>query len=572
MTILFLSSVYFFFLFIYLSVYNRSYLIDFEVFNIAGVRIRIDIYLDWIARSFMSFVLLISFVVVGYRIRYIGSDKYLSIFILLVFFFVISMILLIVSPNLIRILLGWDGLGLISYCLVIYYQNIKSYNAGMVTAITNRIGDVMILMGIAWILNFGSWNFRFYFVYENDFYFLIGGFIMVAAMTRRAQIPFSAWLPAAMAAPTPVSALVHSSTLVTAGVYLLIRFDYIFRYEILYNFLLVISVLTMFISGIGAIFEYDLKKIIALSTLSQLGLIIRTLCLGITTFAFFHLLIHALFKSLLFICAGYIIHGIRDSQDIRFIGSLFTQSPLLIVYFNISNLSLCGMPFLAGFYSKDLILENILILNVNGIIYFLYFLSTCFTVVYTFRLLYFRIVNSFKLGSFHGFNDEDYIILFSIIVIIFTVIVGGSGMMWLLFMDFGGVILSLNLKILTLGVCGIGGILGYFLGKMSFYSIFLESFIYLKIILGEMWFLPYVCTYIINWVPLKGGYFYSKTMDNGWGELLGGQGIYLFLKNISKKSSNVEGDFNFYIILFMYLLLWLIIFIIFYLNSLCNRA
>lgn len=188
---------------------------------------------------------------------------------------------------------------------------------------------------------------------------------MIAAITKRAQIPFSSWLPAAMAAPTPVSALVHSSTLVTAGVYLLIRFRPIFSNYMLNRNLLLLSVLTMFISGLGAIFEYDLKKIIALSTLSQLGLIIRTLCLGIPEFAFFHLLTHALFKSLLFICAGYVIHGMKDCQDIRFIGAITIQRPVLVSYFNVANLALCGMPFLAGFYSKDLILERILMQTRN---------------------------------------------------------------------------------------------------------------------------------------------------------------------------------------------------------------
>lgn len=561
-----MSSLYFFVLFIYLVFFNKSYIIDFEVFNLGGSRVSICIYLDWISCSFISFVFLISFVVVGYRIRYIGSDNYRSIFIILVFFFVLSIMFLIISPNLIRILLGWDGLGLTSYCLVIYYQNIKSYNAGMVTAITNRIGDVMILIGIAWIINFGRWNFGFYFLYENYLYFYIGIFIIIAAITKRAQIPFSSWLPAAIAAPTPVSALVHSSTLVTAGVYLLIRFDYILKYSFLYSFLLVISVLTIFISGVGALFEYDLKKIIALSTLSQLGLIIRTLCLGITYFAFFHLLTHALFKSLLFICAGYIIHGIKDSQDIRFIGCLIKQSPLLSIYFNISNLSLCGLPFLAGFYSKDLILENILIFNVNWLIFFLYFFSTAFTVIYTFRLVYFRIIDSFKLIVYHHFNDEDFIILYIIIIMVIIVILGGSVLIWIIFIDFTGIFLRLGFKLLTLFVCFFGALRGYWIGKFRFYSLYSGKSIFLKSFLGEIWFIPYLSTYIINWIPLKGGYLYIKLVDLGWGELVGGQGSYNILVNLVHNNSKVEGEFNFYLVLFIYIVLW--IFIMFYLNSL----
>jgi len=162
------------------------------------------------------------------------------------------------SPNIIRILLGWDGLGLVSYCLVIYYQNPKSANAGIVTILSNRIGDVAILLCISWLINFGGWNFFYlqYLYFARDTW-LILGLVILAAITKRAQIPFSAWLPAAIAAPTPVSALVHSSTLVTAGVYLLIRFSYMMGRR---NFLFFVGVLTIFISGLGANFEIDLKK------------------------------------------------------------------------------------------------------------------------------------------------------------------------------------------------------------------------------------------------------------------------------------------------------------------------
>jgi len=175
----------------------------------------------------MFFVLLISGLVILYSKDYMAADKSINRFILLVLIFVFSIILLIISPNLIRILLGWDGLGLVSYCLVVYFQNVKSFNAGMLTALSYRIGDVALLIAIAWILNYGGWNYIFYLDYfkGDNLIKIIGGFVLLAAITKRAQIPFSSWLPAAIAAPTPVSALVHSSTLVTAGVYLLIRFN-----------------------------------------------------------------------------------------------------------------------------------------------------------------------------------------------------------------------------------------------------------------------------------------------------------------------------------------------------------
>nr|UGS80301.1 NADH dehydrogenase subunit 5 [Prolachesilla sp. GRA2sp1LA] len=554
-SLLILMSFLFFFLFIYLCLFNKCYLFDFEILIMNSSVISMNIYLDWMSSSFMSFVFFISFSVVLYSISYMSSDKFMSMFIYLVFFFVISMVLLIISPNLISLLLGWDGLGLTSYCLVIYYQNVKSYNAGMLTAMSNRIGDVMILLCIAWMMNFGSWNYMFYFNYEKEAYTIIGMFIVVASMTKSAQIPFSSWLPAAMAAPTPVSALVHSSTLVTAGVYLLIRFNKIFDNYYIHMFMLIISVLTMFMSGLGAVFENDLKKIIALSTLSQLGLMISTLSMGMYLYSFFHLLTHALFKSLLFMCAGYIIHNMKDCQDIRFMGCVVNQSFLLSVNFNISNLSLCGMPFLAGFYSKDLILEIILMNELNILIFILYFLATFFTVVYTFRLIYFSMVNNFNLFSFYSFHSNDFLMIIMMSIMLMFVIFGGSFMSWMIFLDFEGIFLPLEMKLMTLLICLIGAFVGFFVGLHNLYMKMNMKYIYIKNIMGEMWFLPYLSTYSINYMFLKLGYFYLKIFDYGWMEFIGGQGMYQLLMNMSNKILilSVLNIFNyvFFLILFI---------------------
>nr|UGS80431.1 NADH dehydrogenase subunit 5 [Lachesilla sp. Lasp7Q] len=525
--ILFLLSSFFFIFFIVVCLFKKSYMLNFEVLVFNSNEISMCVLFDWMSLLFMSFVCLISFVVVYYSKSYMAGDKSMSMFIFLIFCFVMSMMLLIISPNLISLLLGWDGLGLISYCLVIYYQNVKSFNAGMLTAMTNRIGDVMILLGIAWMLNFGSWNFSFYF-FEKYLFNIISTLIVIAAMTKSAQIPFSSWLPAAMAAPTPVSSLVHSSTLVTAGVYLLIRFSPVFLKFEINKFLLVVSVLTMFMSGVGAVFEHDLKKIIALSTLSQLGLMISALSLGLKEFAFFHLLTHALFKSLLFMCAGYIIHGMNDSQDIRFMGSVISQSPILSIYFNTSNLALCGMPFLSGFYSKDLILEYILLMEMNMFIFYLYFISIFLTVVYSFRLVYYGMMDELKLNSFFGFNDNDFIMLGFMMIMLVMTLLGGALVSWLIFIDFSGINLPGSLKFLVLEICALGGVTGLMIGEFKSFSKLSEG-VYSYNILMEMWFLPYLSTYGINWSVLNMGMFYNKVVDLGWMEYLGGQGLYNFI-------------------------------------------
>nr|ASN65944.1 NADH dehydrogenase subunit 5 [Metrius contractus] len=516
-------------------IFDYIIFIEWEILSLNSNSIVMSILLDWMSLLFMSFVLFISSMVIFYSEQYMEGDLNINRFIMLVLMFVFSMILLIISPNLISILLGWDGLGLVSYCLVIYYQNLKSYNAGMITALMNRVGDVMLLIAISWMLNYGSWNYIFYLDFmKKDFYMqIIGALIVIAGMTKSAQIPFSSWLPAAMAAPTPVSALVHSSTLVTAGVYLLIRFNSILN-ENLSLFLLLISILTMFMAGLGANFEFDLKKIIALSTLSQLGLMMSILAMGNFKLAFFHLLTHALFKALLFMCAGAIIHNLKDIQDIRFMGNLMVHMPLTCICLNISNLALCGMPFLAGFYSKDLILEIISMDFINIFIFMLFFLSTGLTVCYSFRLCYYTITGDFNFYSFHSLNDEGWIMLKSMLLMVMFVIFSGSMLSWLIFPVPMMICLPLSLKLLTLFVSFIGAWLGYILSQFSLswlnYSLKFYKYSYF---FGFMWFMPNISTFSMNYVPLILSYNLYKNFDQGWNEYFGGQGMYMNMKKNS---------------------------------------
>lgn len=547
--------------------------IEWEVVSLNSMNIVITLLFDWMSLIFISFVLIISSLVIFYRKEYIRRDYKINRFIILVLMFVSSIILLIISPNLIRILLGWDGLGLVSYCLVIYFQNVKSYNAGILTALSNRIGDVALLLAIAWILNYGSWNYIFYLeAMKSDLeIIIIGGLVMLAAITKSAQIPFSSWLPAAMAAPTPVSALVHSSTLVTAGVYLLIRFNIVLRRSWIGNLLLLISGLTIFISGLGANYEFDLKKIIALSTLSQLGLIISILSIGYYKLAFFHLLTHALFKALLFICAGAIIHNMNNCQDIRLIGSLRLIMPLTSSCFNVANLALCGIPFLAGFYSKDLILEIVRLSYVNIFSFFLYFFSTGLTVCYSFRLVYYTITGDSNFSSLNILNDEGWVILKSIIGLLILRIFGGRILRWLIFPSPIVIVLPGYLKLLTLFVCILGGLLGYLISRVSFFFFNKALNNYnSSYFLGSIWFMPYISTYgIINY-PLIIGKLAFKSFDQGWSEYFGGQQLYYNLvKNSQLNQVLQNNNLKVYLLSFILWIVVLYIFIIcFYSNSL----
>ncbi|YP_009054351.1 NADH dehydrogenase subunit 5 (mitochondrion) [Papilio polytes] len=558
---LFFFSMMNFFFMIYFIMENMVLFLEWEIISFNSMSVVMSILLDWMSLLFMMFVLMISSSVIYYSKSYMSSEKNLNRFIILVLLFVFSMILLIISPNMISIFLGWDGLGLVSYCLVIYYQNIKSYNAGMLTALSNRIGDVMILMVISWMMNYGSWNYIFFLNFMNNDYMMkiIGLMLIIASMTKSAQIPFSSWLPAAMAAPTPVSALVHSSTLVTAGVYLLIRFNMMLIDMFFLKFLLLLSGLTMFMAGISANYEFDLKKIIALSTLSQLGLMMSILSMGMSDLAFFHLLTHAMFKALLFMCAGVVIHMMSDIQDIRYMGGISFYIPLTSLCLNISNLALCGLPFLAGFYSKDLILEMVSMSNLNLMIFFLYYLSTGLTMFYTIRLLFYLMINDYNLMVVYNLYDEDYVMLKSMFMLLFMSLVVGSFLSWMIFNYPYMIYLPFNLKMMVIYVVMIGLFLGYMISKMKIYSInkFLMTY-NLSNFLCLMWFMPNLSTYGLNIYFLKMGQSLLKNIDMGWSELYSGQGMFNIIKNYSIFYNFYQMN-NFKIYLFSFFF-WMLIF------------
>lgn len=515
-------------------------------------------FFDWIRLSFSGIVLIISSLVLFYRYSYIKGDPNQKKFIFLVFLFVVSMLLIITSPNLIRILLGWDGLGLVSYCLVVYYQNNKSANAGIITVLSNRIGDVALLLAISWILNFGSCNFYYItFIYSNCHLLVIFTLVIIAAITKSAQIPFSAWLPAAIAAPTPVSSLVHSSTLVTAGVYLLIRFSRVININ---YFLFLISVLTIFISGLGANYEMDLKKVIALSTLSQLGVIIIVLSLGIRELAYFHLLGHALFKSLLFLCAGFFIHSITDCQDIRYLRSLWYGAPIISIFFLAARISLCGFPFITGFYTKDLILEFFFIKNINIFILLLIYLSTIFTIIYSFRLVFFSFIRTLSFKVILRKNDDSEI-FFPIIFLFFISVSGGRIIFWVFFPNFF-IYISMFIKIFIILRLAVVFIL-IFIRNKSFFNIGYRKRIFF---IRSIWNLPYISSIFFTRILFIGLNF-IKIFDQGWLEYFGGQMGY---KNLIKNSTLFDKlnilDLKSYLFFITFILILLIQLL--YLNSL----
>lgn len=252
-----------------------------------------------------------------------------------------------------------------------------------------------------------------------------------------------------MAAPTPVSALVHSSTLVTAGIFLLIRFSLIFKITVFNIIILTVGTITIFISGLNALDEWDLKKIIALSTLRQLGLIICRLGLGYVNLAYFHLLTHALFKSLLFLCAGNIIIINGHKQDLRRVSNMVYQLPITSRAFFLSSLSLIGAPFFSGFYSKDLILELSLINPISRFLLIIFFVSTGLTALYRLRLYFMLFLYPRNNSSLIKFDERGIISYFPIVILSVAAVIYGALLLWLLFPVDEVLRLNFNKKIFT---------------------------------------------------------------------------------------------------------------------------
>nr|AWV84154.1 NADH dehydrogenase subunit 5 [Tettigades ulnaria] len=548
--ILMFSSILMFILSINMIMYEYSLMMEWTIMSINSCNMLMTLIFDFMSTMFLSTVMFISSTVILYSGEYMSSDKTINRFIYIVMMFVMSMVMLIISPNMISIIIGWDGLGLVSYCLVIYYQNILSNNAGMLTALMNRIGDVAILMSIAWMMNFGSWNFCS-FIDKMDMNYMTM-LVVLAGFTKSAQIPFSSWLPAAMAAPTPVSALVHSSTLVTAGVYLMIRFSNMIQNMSLINMFMLMSVMTMIMSGIGANFEFDLKKIIALSTLSQLGIMMAILMFGYPMLSFFHLIIHALFKASLFLCAGMIIHGFGNNQDIRMMGCLCYQMPMTMTLMNIANLSLCGIPFMSGFYSKDLIMESMCFNNINFVIMSLMYIGIGLTSFYSMRLSFFLMLTNHNYDNFISLKETFNNMIKSVMTLSIYSIISGSMFMWLMFNQNHILLLSIEAKLMTLIFSLYGIWMGYELSM-----VFNSKNSLIKEFLGSMWFMKQISTFHNQMIMFKSSLMFQKSIDQGWGEDYEARGVINLIKKMKMFNNKItENNFKIQMISFLF---WMMI-------------
>lgn len=382
----------------------------FEWFRVNGVQINFGFQIDQLSLMMVMIITGIGSLIHLYSIGYMSHDKGFYKFFTYLNLFIFSMLLLVMGSNYLILFIGWEGVGLCSYLLIgFWYTNEEYGKAARKAFIMNRIGDLALLIGIFMIASQTN-AVDYLSVAENASKFELDGTVIIfitaslfiGATGKSAQVPLYTWLPDAMAGPTPVSALIHAATMVTAGIYLVVRSNFLFTLApTVQGRILFIGFLTAALAGFYALRQNDIKKVLAYSTVSQLGFMFIALGLGAYTTAMFHVMTHAFFKALLFLGAGSVIHAMSNEQDMRFMGGLKKYIPLTHATFLIGTLAISGFPLLSGMISKDEIL--VAAFAKNPIYWVILFVLAAMTATYMFRLYYLTFH-----GEFRGTEEQKH--------------------------------------------------------------------------------------------------------------------------------------------------------------------
>ena len=387
----------------------------YEWMVVGGLKMEIGFMVDGLTAMMMCVVTFVSLMVHLYTIGYMEEDRGYNRFFAYISLFTFSMLMLVMSNNLLQLFFGWEAVGLVSYLLIgFWFNKPTAIFANMKAFLVNRVGDFGFILGIGLIVAYtGSLNYTEIFAKVNEIEALtlpgtdwmlvtvIAICLFIGAMGKSAQFPLHVWLPDSMEGPTPISALIHAATMVTAGIFMVSRMSPIFEMsDVALNFIMVIGAITALFMGFLGIIQNDIKRVVAYSTLSQLGYM--TVALGASAYsvAVFHLMTHAFFKALLFLAAGSVIMGLHHNQDIRWMGGVRKYMPITWITSLIGTLALIGTPFFSGFYSKDSIIEVVHFSNLPGasFAYFAVLAGVFVTSFYSFRL-YFLV--------FHGQERYD---------------------------------------------------------------------------------------------------------------------------------------------------------------------
>ena len=386
--------------------------------NVEFLAVNWEFTLDSLAVTMLAMVSLISFMVHMYSFSYMKGDPHFVRFISYLSLFTFFMFILVTAGNFVQLFLGWEGVGICSYLLInFWFTRVQANKAAIKALIMNRIGDIGFLLGAVLVfVVYNTLDFTVlqllaspelntvYFMQESAIYYtdVICFFFLVGVVGKSAQLGLHTWLPAAMEGPTPVSALIHAATMVTAGIFLLIRTSFLFEMSpTIRSLIIILGAFTALFSAMTAVFLYDIKRIIAYSTCSQLGYMAVACGLSQYSVGLFHLVNHAFFKALLFLTAGGIIHSFNNEQDIRKLSGLLHRAPFILAAILIGNVAIMGLPFLSGFYSKDLVIELTYLTNSNflsttnfsfNIIFVLILIATFSTAVYSLRMYYYLFI------------------------------------------------------------------------------------------------------------------------------------------------------------------------------------
>nr|YP_009344326.1 NADH dehydrogenase subunit 5 [Salmacis sphaeroides]APT42081.1 NADH dehydrogenase subunit 5 [Salmacis sphaeroides] len=492
------------------------------------INISLNLIYDQFFLLFVTIALIVTWSIMEFSYYYMNEDPNSTAFFRLLTIFLLNMLILTCANSLFLLFLGWEGVGFLSFLLISWWTTRNDASSSALEAVIyNRIGDIGLITFMAISAFYcNSWNLTEILSLPNEYFhllpFLLFGLILAAA-GKSAQFGLHPWLPAAMEGPTPVSALLHSSTMVVAGVFLLIRSETIFSYfPPAQSLVLIIGATTAIFAASTAITQHDIKKIIAYSTTSQLGLMVVAIGIGQPILAFFHICTHAFFKAMLFLCSGSIIHSLNDEQDLRKMGGLSGLLPVTSACLALGSLALMGTPFLAGFYSKDLILEatSASLLNTIGLL--MSMIATLLTAVYSFRIVFFCFLDSPSLNSLSPIGEENSNLTNSLLRLSVGTVVAG----W----TFSAFVInapSFNVnsldKSLPLVVTIIGTIALIVL--MNFLSSSLQNTLPLHTS-NMQWFFVDIIHSIMAMTSFASSLFFAtRTLDRGWQEDIGPKGI-----------------------------------------------